>query len=201
MDWKRLWFFLVEGGGGAPPTAAVIQWCVVCFFCCHRVYTRSCSLWARKREDRTPSSAGCVGQSPKDKGDNEANHSPSAKSSLKRGSPLELPKMDLKALFDYHARQKKRKWKKQEEALSPERKEATKCKTPRKRAKRRPPSAPLEERKRRCKERGFHFPFVKKLYGRKQIPLRMVYQYEVSYAWTSFKWNNCVCGNGLGTYC
>ncbi|XP_061484820.1 TATA box-binding protein-associated factor RNA polymerase I subunit D isoform X2 [Rhineura floridana] len=87
---------------------------------------------------------------------------------------LPMPKIDLKALFDYHFRRKqhrnRKRWR-----LSVK---ATKRRSPEPCIKRSWPRVSKDERERRCRERGRQFPFVEKLYGRKHIPLKMVCLYE-----------------------
>uniref|UniRef100_A0A8C3S772 TATA box-binding protein-associated factor RNA polymerase I subunit D n=1 Tax=Chelydra serpentina TaxID=8475 RepID=A0A8C3S772_CHESE len=39
-------------------------------------------------------------------------------------------------------------------------------------------TAPKEEQKKRLLDRGFQFPFVEKEYGRKHLPMKMIFEYE-----------------------
>ncbi|XP_054830623.1 TATA box-binding protein-associated factor RNA polymerase I subunit D [Eublepharis macularius] len=96
---------------------------------------------------------------------------PSAESSVK--SKLPKPKIDLKALFDYHFRRKQ-----QRNRRGPRTEVAAELKNPEPRAKRPRLVVSREERRRRYRERHFQFPFVQKLYRRKHIPLKMECLFE-----------------------
>uniref|UniRef100_A0A7M4FAA8 TATA box-binding protein-associated factor RNA polymerase I subunit D n=1 Tax=Crocodylus porosus TaxID=8502 RepID=A0A7M4FAA8_CROPO len=91
-----------------------------------------------------------------------------------------LPKssLNLKAIFACHFRGKKLK--REANRRFKERKQRTKKKyESTRRCQRRPlQTMSREERKERLLGRGFQFPFVEKHYGRKHIPLKMVFEYE-----------------------
>lgn len=91
------------------------------------------------------------------------------------GGPLKIPKpkLDLRALFDYHSRkreERRRKWLGRARGAGPKR---TGSYTKRFRVK-----LSKEERRRRYLSRGHEFPFIQKLYGTKHLPLRLVCLYE-----------------------
>lgn len=101
-------------------------------------------------------------------------------SSAEPPAKLPMPKVDLKALFDYHLRRKQQR-RCRKNRMPPGPKEATPSKTPRCH-----PSTKQRfrlsaaERRRRCRERGCRFPSVERFYRRERIPLRMECQYEVN---------------------
>ncbi|KAJ7320080.1 hypothetical protein JRQ81_019591 [Phrynocephalus forsythii] len=119
-------------------------------------------------------SAGCDEPSAEKslKGDATAGGSTDA---VKSGGPLKFPKpkLDLRALFDYHFRRRHRR--------KPRRlreRKRTASKQPTKSGKRLRVKLPLEEQRRRYNDRGYQFPFVQKLYRRKDLPLKLVCFYE-----------------------
>ncbi|XP_053165905.1 TATA box-binding protein-associated factor RNA polymerase I subunit D [Hemicordylus capensis] len=134
------------------------------------------SLQCSRKKAKTRRSARRNGRSSEKTSNPKTQGGPSTCSSVKSGGQLKLPKpkLDLKALFDYHFRRKsqrrRRSWKLTEEV--------TRRKRRRKYTLRPRFRISAEERKRRYRERGLQFPFVEKLYGRKHIPLKMVCRYE-----------------------
>uniref|UniRef100_A0A8C6X389 TATA box-binding protein-associated factor RNA polymerase I subunit D n=1 Tax=Naja naja TaxID=35670 RepID=A0A8C6X389_NAJNA len=92
----------------------------------------------------------------------------------KTQTKLPKPKIDLRALFDYHFTRKQHRFRKRWNLM--ERKPSTSCRYVRKRPGRR--RIPEDEQRKRMKERGIVFPFVERYYGRKHLPLKMVRQYE-----------------------
>ncbi|XP_019379833.1 PREDICTED: TATA box-binding protein-associated factor RNA polymerase I subunit D isoform X2 [Gavialis gangeticus] len=94
-----------------------------------------------------------------------------------KSSGLPKSSLDLKAVFAYHFRGKRLK--REANRRFKERKQRTKKKYESTRCQRRPlQTMSREERKERLLGRGFQFPFVEKHYGRKHIPLKMVFEYE-----------------------
>ncbi|XP_039194056.1 TATA box-binding protein-associated factor RNA polymerase I subunit D [Crotalus tigris] len=87
---------------------------------------------------------------------------------------LPKPKIDLRALFDYHFTRKQHRFRKR--WTPTERKVSRPHKYDRKWPERH--RIPEEEQRRRMKDRGIVFPFVEKYYGRKHLPLKMVREYE-----------------------
>ncbi|KAM3836576.1 TATA box-binding protein-associated factor RNA polymerase I subunit D isoform 1-T1 [Vipera latastei] len=87
---------------------------------------------------------------------------------------LPKPKIDLRALFDYHFTRKQHRFRRR---WTPTEK---KVRRPYKYARKWPEGHRIseEERRRRMKDRGIVFPFVEKYYGRKHLPLKMVREYE-----------------------
>ncbi|XP_077197579.1 TATA box-binding protein-associated factor RNA polymerase I subunit D [Paroedura picta] len=122
-----------------------------------------------RRKARAQSSARPAGP-PATLSGTEAHGSPSAEASAASGGPpkLPMPKLDLRALFDYLSR--KKQLSKSRRRLRAE--TATERKSPEPRAKR-PRLKASKKRRERRRERILQFPFVEKLYGRKHLPLRM----------------------------
>nr|XP_008106300.2 PREDICTED: TATA box-binding protein-associated factor RNA polymerase I subunit D [Anolis carolinensis] len=136
----------------------------------------SCLLKQAKKKGKTLSSAKC--------GPSSASAPAIIKSngSVKPGGQVKLPmpKIDLKAFFDYYFVRKQHKKLKRRIRKRPPRKktpEGQKPKIPVRQGQRRLRISVLE-RKKRAKERGLQFPFVEKLCGRKHIPLKLVCRYE-----------------------
>ncbi|ETE62952.1 TATA box-binding protein-associated factor RNA polymerase I subunit D, partial [Ophiophagus hannah] len=92
----------------------------------------------------------------------------------KTQTKLPKPKIDLRALFDYHFTRKQHRFRKRWNLKE------TKRNTSRRYARKRPGRhrIPEDEQRKRMKERGIVFPFVERYYGRKHLPLKMVRQYE-----------------------
>ncbi|KAM9566368.1 TATA box-binding protein-associated factor RNA polymerase I subunit D [Guaruba guarouba] len=116
--------------------------------------------------------------------DNESS-SDSSLSPRSPPKPSETPnrpksKYDLKAIFDYHFRRKKFKTAARRKYMDGSEKKRKKKKyvSTQMPVGRRPLTASPQERKRRLKDRGIQFPFFKKYYGKKHIPLKMVLGYE-----------------------
>ncbi|XP_060542190.1 TATA box-binding protein-associated factor RNA polymerase I subunit D isoform X1 [Pantherophis guttatus] len=87
---------------------------------------------------------------------------------------LPKPKINLRALFDYHFTRKQHRFRKRWNPT--ETKPRTSRRYVRKWSARH--RIPEEEQRRRMKERGIVFPFVEKYYGRKHLPLKTVREYE-----------------------
>uniref|UniRef100_A0ABM5FWA2 TATA box-binding protein-associated factor RNA polymerase I subunit D n=1 Tax=Pogona vitticeps TaxID=103695 RepID=A0ABM5FWA2_9SAUR len=93
----------------------------------------------------------------------------------KSAGPVKFPKpkLDLRALFDYHSRRRQYRLRKRLEAAR-----GTGCKGPRNYTKRLRVKLTRAERRRRYNDRGYQFPFVQKLYRIKHLPLKLVCLYE-----------------------
>uniref|UniRef100_H3BAL9 TATA box-binding protein-associated factor RNA polymerase I subunit D n=1 Tax=Latimeria chalumnae TaxID=7897 RepID=H3BAL9_LATCH len=90
-------------------------------------------------------------------------------SSSSSSSSSECPNPRRFRAFNRGPRKRKKKKKKKQKRVD---------KKTRKPARRPQSSVPFEERKRRMKSRGFHFPFVEEECGRKNLPYKMVFAYE-----------------------
>ncbi|XP_065437673.1 TATA box-binding protein-associated factor RNA polymerase I subunit D [Chrysemys picta bellii] len=109
----------------------------------------------------------------------------STDSSLDPGSPFKLAKspglsrsaLNLKASFDYYLRRKYRRQAHQRCKEKPKERKKRYKSTGKPRGRPRL-TAPQEEQKKRLLDRGFQFPFVEKEYGRKHIPMKMIFEYE-----------------------
>ncbi|XP_015265773.1 PREDICTED: TATA box-binding protein-associated factor RNA polymerase I subunit D isoform X1 [Gekko japonicus] len=137
----------------------------------------SSSQRASRREVRTWNSARLIGR-PENPPGAEARGGPSAESSAKSGGQpkLPMPKLDLRALFDYHSRRKQRR--RRRCRLSPPTEAATKYKSPEPCSKRPRLRASKEKQRKRPPGKYLQFPFVRKLYGKEHIPLRMECLFE-----------------------
>ncbi|KAG6921519.1 TATA-box binding protein associated factor, RNA polymerase I subunit D [Chelydra serpentina] len=101
------------------------------------------------------------------------------------GSPFMLAKspglsksaLNLKASFDYRLRRKYRRQAHQRCKEKPKEREKRYKSTGKPRGRPRL-TAPKEEQKKRLLDRGFQFPFVEKEYGRKHLPMKMIFEYE-----------------------
>ncbi|NWS45820.1 TAF1D polymerase, partial [Probosciger aterrimus] len=116
--------------------------------------------------------------------DNESS-SDSSLSPQSPPKPSETPKrskskFDLKAIFDYHFRGKKFKAAARRKYMdgSEKKRKKTKYVSTQMPVGRPPLTASPQEQKRRLLNRGVQFPFFKKHYGKKHIPLKMVLGYE-----------------------
>ncbi|XP_053871637.1 TATA box-binding protein-associated factor RNA polymerase I subunit D isoform X2 [Malaclemys terrapin pileata] len=109
----------------------------------------------------------------------------SSDSSLDPGSPFKLAKspglsrsaLNLKASFDYHLRRKYRRQAHQRCKEKPKERKKRYKSTGKPRGRPRL-TAPQEEQKKRLLDRGFQFSFVEKEYGKKHIPMKMIFEYE-----------------------
>ncbi|XP_048350675.1 TATA box-binding protein-associated factor RNA polymerase I subunit D [Sphaerodactylus townsendi] len=146
----------------------------------------SSSQPASRRKEGARKSARVVGQRKSPWG-TEARSSPSAGSSaMAQGQPkLPMPKIDLKALFDYHFR---RKQPRKRIRRSPETRVAAKRRKREPIPKRQLPRVSEKERRKRYRERRPLFPFVQKVYGTKHIPSRMECLFELASLTSFFKY-------------
>ncbi|XP_032075808.1 TATA box-binding protein-associated factor RNA polymerase I subunit D isoform X2 [Thamnophis elegans] len=87
---------------------------------------------------------------------------------------LPKPKIDLRALFDYHFTRKQHRFR---ERWKPTESKPRKFRRYVRKGQERH-RIPEDEQKRRMKDRGIVFPFVEKYYGRKHLPLKTVREYE-----------------------
>ncbi|XP_015265774.1 PREDICTED: TATA box-binding protein-associated factor RNA polymerase I subunit D isoform X2 [Gekko japonicus] len=147
----------------------------------------SSSQRASRREVRTWNSARLIGR-PENPPGAEARGGPSAESSAKSGGQpkLPMPKLDLRALFDYHSRRKQRR--RRRCRLSPPTEAATKYKSPEPCSKRPRLRASKEKQRKRPPGKYLQFPFVRKLYGKEHIPLRMECLFEQATVQGFFKY-------------
>ncbi|XP_014372911.1 TATA box-binding protein-associated factor RNA polymerase I subunit D isoform X1 [Alligator sinensis] len=148
------------------------------------LYQPECNT-ASRRKVTTRRSARNLSRSPANRQDSARQDSLTATPHSDLGCGKEskssgLPKssLDLKAIFAHHFRGKKLK--SEANRRFKERKQRTKKKYESTRRPRRRllQTMSREERKERLLGRGFQFPFVEKHYGRKHIPLKMVFEYE-----------------------
>ncbi|NWZ67240.1 TAF1D polymerase, partial [Acrocephalus arundinaceus] len=152
-----------------------------------------CSVAPSKQKRRSQSSrkqAESVTGVPDNESSSDSSLSPQSPGKSLEASKQQKSKLNLKAIFAYHFRGRKfkaaahRKYKIHEGKKKKKKKyESTQM------PKGRPPlTASPQEQKRRLLDRGFQFPFVKKHYGEKHIPLKMVLGYEQAAAKGYFKY-------------
>ncbi|NXH22616.1 TAF1D polymerase, partial [Bucco capensis] len=142
-----------------------------------------CSTAPSKQKRTSPSSGHQTGSAagvPDNESSSDSSLSPQSPAKSSETSKKQKSKLNLKAIFAYHFRGKKFKaaaHQKYKRGLGKKRKKKKYESTGRPTG--RPPlTASPQEQRRRLLSRGFRFPFVEEHYGKKDIPLNMVLDYE-----------------------
>lgn len=111
----------------------------------------------------------------------DSSSDPSSPFKLAKPSGPSRPTFNLKASFDYHFRRKKYTREAHQRYKEKPKEREKRYKSTGKPPGRPPLTASQEEQKKRLLDRGFQFSFVEKEYGRKHLPMKMIYEYEVSF--------------------
>ncbi|XP_067424439.1 TATA box-binding protein-associated factor RNA polymerase I subunit D isoform X2 [Emydura macquarii macquarii] len=108
----------------------------------------------------------------------DSSSDPSSPFKLAKPSGPSRPTFNLKASFDYHFRRKKYTREAHQRYKEKPKEREKRYKSTGKPPGRPPLTASQEEQKKRLLDRGFQFSFVEKEYGRKHLPMKMIYEYE-----------------------